>query len=203
MTFLDKLKQDPGCLYIYNWGPYVYGLSKEPTEYIIIVTDNHPDFKDEYAIKQDNVFYQIYKIKDWFNKVLLGSIDCWECACLNKKYIIKEHVKLMMTTNPLQLRKEIDGELLGNPPELLSKEELVNYYWRIIRHCKFANQIIDNHKITNFNEANSDYLTLSNTDNIEECYNNLISKSYKYLKQKTDELLRKDKIEKFLKKKDE
>jgi hypothetical protein len=39
MEFLEKLKQDPGCLYIYNWGPYIYGLNKEPTEYIVIVTD--------------------------------------------------------------------------------------------------------------------------------------------------------------------
>ena len=39
MEFLEKLKQDPGCLYIYNWGPYIYGLEKEPSIYIVVVTD--------------------------------------------------------------------------------------------------------------------------------------------------------------------
>lgn len=48
-------------------------------------------------------------MKYWFDKVLLGDIDTWECACMNKKFIIKEHVKLMMKTNSLQLRKNVDA----------------------------------------------------------------------------------------------
>lgn len=40
MGFLDLLKEDPNCLYIYNWGPYIYGLSKEPTEYLVVVSKN-------------------------------------------------------------------------------------------------------------------------------------------------------------------
>lgn len=39
MDFLEILKQDPGCLYIYNWGPYIYGLSNKPENFIIVVTD--------------------------------------------------------------------------------------------------------------------------------------------------------------------
>ena len=40
MDFLEYLKQDPGCLYIYNSGPYIYGLSKDPENYIVIVKDD-------------------------------------------------------------------------------------------------------------------------------------------------------------------
>ena len=39
MDFLERLKQDPNCLYIYDWGPYIYGLDKEPGMYLVIVSD--------------------------------------------------------------------------------------------------------------------------------------------------------------------
>lgn len=39
MDFLESLKQDPGCLYIYNSGPYIYGLDNQPDSYIVIVAD--------------------------------------------------------------------------------------------------------------------------------------------------------------------
>ena len=39
MDFLEYLKQDPKCLYLYNWGPYIYGLSKKCTKYFAVVDD--------------------------------------------------------------------------------------------------------------------------------------------------------------------
>ena len=41
-----------------------------------------------------------------------GNMEAWECACLNKKFILKEHVKLMLVTNPLQLRKHYEAQPL-------------------------------------------------------------------------------------------
>jgi hypothetical protein len=140
-------------------------------------------------------------MKYWFDKVLLGDIDCWECACLNKKFIIKEHVKLMMTTNPLQLRKEIDADLSINSPELISEEDLINMYWRVIRRCKFANQIIDNHKIVNPKEANKDYQLLHEANDKTYVYETLLDAPYKTLRLKTDDILRRSKIQKVLQKK--
>ena len=72
MDFLEKLKQDPNCLYIYNWGPYIYGLSIKPTQYLVI-TQNIPDR----AIYVENgIAYVHYPIDKWFQKVLNGDIDC-------------------------------------------------------------------------------------------------------------------------------
>ena len=124
MDFLEKLKQDPNCLYIYNWGPYIYGLDKEPREYLVI-TKNKPLMV---ACMEEGISYQFISINDWFEKVLRGDIRCWECACMNKKFIIKEHVKLMMSTNPLNLRKEIDVILNSDVPEQTSRELLIKIY---------------------------------------------------------------------------
>lgn len=32
----------------------------------------------------------------------------WECACLNRKFIYKEHVKLLLTTDLIKLRDGFD-----------------------------------------------------------------------------------------------
>ena len=140
-------------------------------------------------------------MKYWFDKILLNDIDCWECACLNKKYIIKEHVKLTLHTNPVQLRKEIDRDISNEPPELISENKLKYFYWRIIRRCKFANQIIDNHKIINPKEANRDYELLQEANDIEYVYKKLLEVPYSNLKLKTDDSLRKNKIAKIIQKK--
>lgn len=210
MDFLESLKQDPGCLYIYNWGPYIYGLANKPTAYIVIVADlwkiENENFPKEpwgiHIINNEEVTYYFYRMKYWFDKVLLGDIDCWECACLNKKFIIKEHVKLMMTTSPLRLRKEIDKDLSIEPPlSLFDREELISFYWKRIKDCKFANQIIDNHKIINPKEANKDYKLLEEANDIKYVYDILIDVPYKNLKLKTDDMLKRSKIAKVLQKK--
>ena len=61
----------------------------------------------DFHIVVDNCDFIFKTNEEWFNDVLNGSIEAWECACLNKKFIIKEHVKLLMKTDPLQLRKQI------------------------------------------------------------------------------------------------
>ena len=73
----------------------------------------------------------------------------------------------------------------------------------MICRCKFANQIIDNHKIINFKEANRDYELLKNASDKEYVYKTLIKVPYSNLRLKTDSLLRKNKIQRFLQKKHE
>lgn len=208
MDFLEYLKQDPGCLYIYNWGPYIYGLEKEPSIYIVVVIDawKNPEgynFPSEpwgiYAFQKDGIGYFFYRMKYWFDKVLLGDIDTWECACMNKKFIIKEHVKLMMKTNPLQLRKNVDA--LKYTSDTAIEQASVYELWSRIKDCKFALQIIDNHKIVNPKEANKDYELLMNASDKAYTFKKLIEVPYQNLRLKTDDLLRRSKIEKILQKK--
>jgi len=207
MDFLEYLKQDPSCLYIYCWGPYIYGLDKEPGNYIIVVADDWKNkstvnFPEEpwgiYMFMHENIYYQFYKMKYWFDKVLLGDIDCWECACLNKKFIIKEHVKLMMNTNPLELRKYVDS--LRYKSDTAIEQASIYSLWSDIRRCKFANQIIDNHKIVNPKEANKDYQLLQEANDKTYVYKTLIDVPYKNLKLKTDDILKRSKIKKIIQK---
>lgn len=61
----------------------------------------------DFHIKVDGYDFIFKTNEEWFDDVMNGSIEAWECACLNKKFIIKEHVKLLMKTDPLGLRKQI------------------------------------------------------------------------------------------------
>ena len=178
--FIEYLKESSDCLYIYDRNFSIYGLP-DKERYTIVVNDDWICPED--WIGYDNQIYQIYDITTWFNLVLKGNLICWECACLNKKYVIKEYVKLIMNTNPLLLRKYIDSE-----KEVLYGLQDING-WKLICDIKFVNQIIENHKIVNFKEASSDFYNLEN-------YDSIFNKSYDYLKKLTDGALKKEQLDK-------
>lgn len=88
----------------------------------------------------------------------------------------------MLTTNPIQLRKQIDTKIKS-----FYELSIVDKYfaWKIIKDIKFANQIIENHKIVNFKEASSDYYKLE-----ESSFEELLEKPMTRLKGFTDGLLK-------------
>ena len=186
-SFLDYLKESPDCLYIYNRDFSIYGLeSKE--RYTIVVKDDWICPEDWIGFDTD--VYEVFYLNEWFNIVLNGDLIGWECACLNKKYIIKEHVKLLMKTNPLQLKKTIRTQRLSN--ETYSDINILRD-WELIKNIKFAIQIIENHKIVNFKEAKNDYFNLLKCESIEEI-SEYINKSYQILKDLTDGMLLQERI---------
>lgn len=186
-SFLDYLKESPDCLYIYNRDFSIYGLeSKE--RYTIVVKDDWICPEDWVGFDTD--VYEVFYLNEWFNIVLNGDLIGWECACLNKKYIIKEHVKLLMKTNPLQLKKTIRTQRLSN--EVYSDINILRN-WELIKNIKFAIQIIENHKIINFKEAKNDYFNLLKCESIEEL-TEYINKSYQILKDLTDGMLLQERI---------
>lgn len=186
-SFLDYLKESPDCLYIYNRDFSIYGLeSKE--RYTIVVKDDWICPEDWVGF--DTNVYEVFYLNEWFNIVLNGDLIGWECACLNKKYVIKEHVKLLMKTNPLQLKKTIRTQRLSN--ETHSDINILRN-WELIKNIKFAIQIIENHKIVNFKEAKNDYFNLLKCESIEEI-SEYINKSYQILKNLTDGMLLQERI---------
>lgn len=186
-SFLDYLKESSDCLYIYNRDFSIYGLeSKE--RYTIVVKDDWICPEDWVGFDTD--VYEIFYLNEWFNIVLNGDLIGWECACLNKKYVIKEHVKLLMKTNPLQLKKTIRTQRLSN--EAYSDINILRY-WELIKNIKFAIQIIENHKIVNFKEAKNDYFNLLKCESIEEL-TEYVNKSYQILKDLTDGMLLQERI---------
>ena len=196
-TTLNKLIEHPEVYYIYDLLGAVFGIDNLG-EYIVVIKDGLV-IKDELD-DSEIVKVSIYSSSEWFKLVINGEILPWICACLDKKYVLKEYVKLLMTTNPLQLRKCFDttkNQILSNPGETeLSKQFNL---WKIILFARFCNQIIENHKIVNFRNSASDYRELRKYNNFDELlniFNVLITPELNLLYKSTDELLKQEKITK-------
>ena len=118
-------------------------------------------------------------IQDWFKMVLDNKISAWECACLNKKFIKKEYIKLILKTDIIKLIKDL----------MIRRQALFNYLddykivWYFIKDILFTQQIIDFHKITDFKEANKYYNDIKNAESddrvilINKIWNQFYSKN--------------------------
>lgn len=200
-TTLNKLIEHPEVYYIYDLRGAVFGVDNLG-EYIVVVKDGliiEDELDDSEIVK-----VSIYSSSEWFKLVINGEILPWICACIDKKYILKEYIKLLMTTNPLQLRKCFDttkNQILSNIEEIELKQFNL---WKIILFARFCNQIIENHKIVNFRNSVSDYQELKKYNNFDELlniFNTLISSELNLLYKSTDELLKQEKITKLQQKK--
>lgn len=196
-TTLNKLIEHPEVYYIYDLRGAVFGIDNLG-EYIVVVKDGLV-IKDELD-DSEIVKVSIYSSSEWFKLVINGEILPWICACIDKKYVLKEYVKLLMTTNPLQLRKCFNttkNQILSN----LGETELSKQFnlWKIILFARFCNQIIENHKIVNFRNSANDYRELRKYNNFDELlnmFNVLITPELNLLYKSTDELLKQEKITK-------
>ena len=187
-------------------GSRIYGLETKDSDYdYLVICNKHTTFPKEFYnmreatnygrrfdfhIVVDNCDFIFKTNEEWFDEVTNGSIEAWECACMNKKFIIKEHVKLLMKTDPLGLRRQIvkmDNSITeeSNPKDM----------WKVVAYCKFANQIIENHKIINFKEANPERKTILNMASGDPTfleYKLCLYKPLEKLKASTDGMLKKE-----------
>ena len=195
-TTLNKLIEHPEVYYIYDLRGAVFGVDNLG-EYIIVVKDGlviEDELDDSEIVK-----VSIYSSSEWFKLVINGEILPWICACIDKKYILKEYIKLLMTINPLQLRKCFDttkNQILSNIEEIELKQFNL---WKIILFARFCNQIIENHKIVNFRNSANDYRELrkyNNFDDLLNVFNTLINSELNLLYKSTDELFKQEKITK-------
>jgi len=204
---IQQLIEDKNVLYIYEIGLQIHGLftNSDDRDFLLIVSD---DYIPSEELKNDEHF-QLYYISDWFNKVLANEMIAWECACLPKKYVLKEHVKLLLQTNPLQLRKEFDSiydyVIASAKAHILKGNSLTGQkqLWELVKYLKFANQIIENHKIVNFKEVAEDYRQIVNglTDDLETIMDTFNEKLYyplQLFKKYTDGPLKASKIKKIV-----
>lgn len=184
-------------------GPYIYDLQNDNSDIdFLVICNKHITFPKEFyemreptnygrrfdfRIVVDNCDFIFKTNEEWFNDVLNGSVEAWECACLNKKFIIKEHVKLLMKTDPLQLRKQII-----KMDNAITEDSNIKDMWRVITYCKFANQIIENHKIINFKESLAERISLQSCDYPFKTYKYELSKPLGKLKKSTDGILKKE-----------
>lgn len=189
-SFLDYLKECSDCYYIYNRDFSIYGLpSKE--RYTVVVKDDWicPEEYSDY----DKTIFEIYTLTEFFDFVLKCKLIGWECSCLNKKYVIKEHVKLMMTTNPIQLRKDVDA--LRNMIQIKEHLQTTDAMYDLIRAIRFSIQIILNHKIVNYKDGYEDYIAVENAETFVEMWN-IVNVSYGTLKSLTDGVIKQEILKK-------
>ena len=114
-----------------------------------------------------------------------------------------------MSTNPLQLRKDIDEYIdlyYAVAHNHFLKNEVKDWkkqLWDTIKYTKLANQIIENHKIVNFKEANLEYKQLVENDcddeeSILKLWLDLIKDPMGLLHKSTDGMLTKEKQKKII-----
>ena len=193
-TTLNKLIEHPEVYYIYDLRGAVFGVDNLG-EYIVVVKDGlviEDELDDSEIVK-----VYIYSSSEWFKLVINGEILPWICACIDKKYILKEYIKLLMTINPLQLRKCFDttkNQILSNIEEIELKQFNL---WKIILFARFCNQIIENLKIVNFRNSANDYFELRKYNDFNELFsifNKLLAPELDLLYKSTNELLKQEKI---------
>lgn len=176
--YLEHLIEDPKVYYVYQRGSSIYGLNDKnsDTDYLVIIDSeyNLPEEFKEFEfdsgyinarknIKYDNCDFMFVFIQDWFKLVIDNKIPAWECACLNKKFIKKEYVKLIIKTDIIKLIKDL----------MIRRQALFNHLndykivWYFIKDVLFTQQIIDFHKITDFKEANKYYNDIKNAEPVD------------------------------------
>ena len=173
--FLQHLIEDPKVYYVYQRGSSIYGLNNKDsdTDYLVIIDSEYSlpeEFKsyefdsgyknDRKNIKFDNCDFMFIHIQNWFKMVLDNKIPAWECACLNKKYIKKEYVKLILKTDIVKLIRDLMIRRLALGNYVIDHK----FIWYFIKDVLFTQQIIDFHKITDFKEANKYYNDIKNAD---------------------------------------
>lgn len=219
--YLVHLIENPKVYYIYQNDLSIYGIESEFQKYLVIVDENYQlptDFENyksrrdwvkdfPYTVKFGGIEFEIFEMQNWFRKVLNCEIIAWQCSCLNKKFIIKEHVKLMLTTDLLKLRKNFDD--MVDPTVLYANSELSkgSFFagrvglFNILKELIFSNQIIENHKIVNYKVMNEVWNKLNscedNQDSILGIFTELLIPEIKVFAKFTDGILRADKIKKF------
>lgn len=192
--FIKYIQEDEDILYGYFLPPELFGVDFGVTKYVLIT-------KWAYKVpdKYKNIPIIHFPIQLYFKYIINNDLTAWILSCLDKKYIIKEYVKLLINFDVLKIRKNIDNDfkffdelLYGN----FAFDDIKAYYSKMYKYLVFANQIIENHKITNYHIVNSGLKLINNVEcsTITEVYFKTIRKEYKKLIDKTEKLRRKELI---------
>ena len=126
--------KDKKVHYVYRCDDGIYGVPSFE-KYLLLV---EPGYTPEGV--ENNICIDI---QTWFKMIENCELLPWKCACLNKKFVIKEPVKLLMTTDVVKL---YDNIIKRMPNEDASADE----YWHYYNDLILTNQICEFHKIKKF-----------------------------------------------------
>ena len=202
-TNIEILKKDPLVYYIYQKDLSIFGIESNVSKYLVVV-DKCYNIPAEF--RENSSEFEFLNIDDWFSKVLNCDILAWQCSCLNRKFVIKEHVKLTLSVDATKLRKNFNA--MYDPYVIFAMSEISNGNFtngrlkllEILKEGDFSNQVIDFHKIINFSVIKSYYNELMKTEDNEEAifkkFVELQSKSVSNFIKRTDPLVRSNKLKK-------
>lgn len=208
--YLEHLKESSSVFYIYQRGLEIYGIPNSPKEYLVIINSSYkvprefnefklpaPYMNIKYKVKYDNSIFVFMDIKEWFRDIIRGNVNCWECACLNKKFIDKEYVKLLISTNPYNLRVDClkyykdSLDLYKKFQDLGKTDKAIEILWRILNRVVLTNQIIENHKIVRFKDCAEMYSTIANSEDKLATFTELTKPHLDKLYKLTDGIVKK------------
>lgn len=197
-NFIKYIKEEDDILYGYHFPPEFYGISFGVDKYVLIT-------KWAYKIPKEfeSYYYICIPIQLFLDWVTKQKLFAWELSCCDRKYIIKEHVKIIMQFNPIKLRDNLDEE--NNWLASQSCNDLINQrvlYSKMYKNIIYTNQILDNHKIINFKAVGFGLEKINSAEN-STAFKALVIDEYFKLCQKTDNLKRNRILEKFKKKMEE
>lgn len=183
---IDKqtLINNENVLFAYSISPELTGGSYEPFNIIII--------KDEYDAPKEYHDEKLFTMSEWFKLVEDCELFPWMCACIKPKYLIKEHVKILMHSDPYKLRCNIDAYVheLRDAWDDASEVERDRLKSLIYSMTLYASQIIEYHKIINFKAATK----FTVPDEKDEYFTYYEKNVYPYVKVPTQGML--DKVRK-------
>ena len=187
--FIEQLKEDPLVYYIYQTDLSIYGIPDED-KYTIITDDNYiPN-------NNDLEHFTFYKISTWWEMMNENTLLTWICSCMDKKHIIKQHVKLIIPIDVLKLRRNILDQLKYSDyqsyPDL---DDCLTEMIMDIVGLNLTNQIIENHKIVNLQSPSKEFKLIQNCNDYYSClnkYKEIINKGLKILHKNTDDLYKQE-----------
>lgn len=174
---LQSLLEDPNILYLYD----IQSFSTIKNHYIAIVKNTHKRIDIP-----DDIQLTVFSIKKWFDVMITkNALLAWKCNCLNKKFILKEHIKLMLTTDPIGLYKQY-LERKRECEQIIEFADVaqLDTFWENLFDIKCISEIVENHKIVNYSPPITFDKMLTEIESIglENVYQLYVGKYIKHIK---------------------
>ena len=126
----------------------IFNIEGQDPKYIVIIDNDC--LKSSIASDEDN--FEIYTTKEWFDKLVNSEIITWICSCLDKKFIIKEYVKLLGIRDDLKIRNNFDRDIDLSCVKIIDSDNKQEVIFDLLVKLLFSHQIMDFNKIINFTE---------------------------------------------------
>ena len=190
MSKLNELKSNPLVYYIYQVDYSIFNIEGGNPKYIVIIDNDC--LKSSVTSNEDDL--EIYTTKEWFNMLINSEIITWICSCLDKKFIIKEHVKLLGMRDDLKIRNNFDRDIDLCCVKINSSDNKEQLAFDLLVKLLFSHQIMDFNKIVNFGEPKEYWHAICRAENPWDEFLYLATENITKLHNRTSNLVKKKQL---------